>query len=135
MKTVLKEICIMTLLCIAVGLVFAIVFYDYIPNNTIPNKVAYVVPDNIKEELNDELTSEEEKPRQITYSVTSSDLRKYESATVYQPGNLNPFQPYSMGNNNNLIIDGEGGTSGGGGSDSSSSGIQYHYDDTTKGPK
>ena len=48
-KTVLKEICIMALLCIAIVLTFGIAFYDYIPlSKTIPNKVQYSVPDEVK---------------------------------------------------------------------------------------
>ena len=47
----------MVLLCVAVILIFAIVFYDFIPNDVIPNKVAYTVPDDIAAELKEEVDS------------------------------------------------------------------------------
>ena len=38
LKTVLKETCIMLLLCVAIVLILGVVFYDYIPaNKAIPN--------------------------------------------------------------------------------------------------
>ena len=51
-KTIIKEIIITLLLCIAILLVLSILFYDYNPiNKVVPNKIAYSVPENIKNEL------------------------------------------------------------------------------------
>ena len=108
-KTVLKEICIMSLLCVAIVLLFGIVFYDYIPmSKVVPNKVSYSVPNDVKSELETEVVAESTTPVTITYSVTASDLSQYKSEQVYQPGNPNPFQPYSIGNNNSVIVNGTG---------------------------
>ena len=50
-KSVIKEILIMLLLCIAIVLIFGLLFYDYIPTNKmIPAKEAYVTPNEVKEE-------------------------------------------------------------------------------------
>ena len=124
-KTVLQEICIMALLCVAILLLFGIAFYDYIPiSKTIPNKVKYSVPNDVKTELeaavvNDTTTG----PKNIIYSVTASDLSQYRYEEVYQPGNPNPFQPYFVENNTSAIINGTGtatGTSTGGQTNGSS---------------
>lgn len=126
MKNIIKEICITILLCVAVVLIFAIVFYDYVPiSKVVPNKVAYAPPEDVKTELNEDVTIQETQPKQITYSVTSSDLKQYQSATVYQPGNPNPFRPYST-DNNNTILDNTIGTTANGGN-SFENGIQYYY--------
>ena len=128
MKKVIKEICIGILALIAIMLLLAIVFYDYVPiNKVIPNKVAYTVPENVKTELNEDVTIQNTQPQKITYSVTSSDLEEYKSATVYQPGNPNPFQAYSTGSSN-AIIDGTGTSAS---AITSSSGIQYYYPQTS----
>lgn len=125
MKNIIKEICIGILVFIAVILLLAIVFYDYVPiNKDAPKeKIAYTVPDNIKTELNSDVSTQNSQPQKITYSVTSSDLEQYRSATVYQPGNPNPFQAYATGNNN-AIVDGTPTSTSG---DKTNSGIQYYY--------
>ena len=52
MKSIVKEIFIILLLCIAVCLVFGVIFYDYIPNNkVVPSTVeAYKTSNTIKDE-------------------------------------------------------------------------------------
>lgn len=132
-KSILKELCIIILLCIATVLVFGIAFYDFVPiSKIVPNKVAYTVPQEIQNELNEDVTVQEIKPQQITYSVTSSDLKQYQSATVYQPGNPNPFQAYSTGNGNSTIINNStGNTTTGGSAGSSNNGIQYYYSNSS----
>ena len=108
-KTVIKEICIMSLICVATLLLFGIIFYDYIPmSKVIPNKVSYSVPNDVKSELETEVVAESTTPVTITYSVSASDLSQYKSEQVYQPGNPNPFQPYSISNNNTTIVNGTG---------------------------
>ena len=109
MQTVIKEICIMVLLCVAISLVFAIAFYDFIPiSKVVPKNVSYLIPNDVKSELETEVVAESTSPVTITYSVTASDLSQYRSEQVYQPGNPNPFQPYYTGNSNSAIVNGTG---------------------------
>ena len=74
-KSVLKEIFIMLLLCIAIVLILGVIFYNYIPTNkTIPNKLAeYTTPENVKAEI-DEKLSETEK-QEISYQIDGADLK------------------------------------------------------------
>ena len=103
-KTVIKEICVMSLLCIAILLLFGIFFYDYIPiSKVVPNKVSYSVPDGVKSELETEVVAESTSPVTITYSVTASDLTKYKEEQSYLQGNPNPFQAFSVGGNSTII--------------------------------
>ena len=133
MKNVIKEVCIMLLLCVAVLLIFAVIFYEYVPiNKVVPNKVAYKIPNEVKEELDDDITVEEKQPKQITYSVTADDLRQYKEATVYQPGNPNPFQSYITGDANLILGEADGDS---GEISYSSNGIQYYYGNSTSGLK
>lgn len=106
-KSIIKEVGIMFLLCIAIILVFGIVFYNYIPmNKVVPNKVAYNVPEEVRTELESNISVEEIKPEPITYSVTSEDLKTYEASGDYPRGNPNPFQAYTSSNQNGTIIQG-----------------------------
>ena len=107
-KSILKEITIIILLCISIILVLGVVFYDSIPSNKIvPNKLeAYVTPENIKSEI-------EEKPFEnskieVTYEITESDLKLYKQTHSYVSGKPDPFdastnidKPTEDGGNNN----------------------------------
>ncbi|MBR6033668.1 MAG: hypothetical protein IKP28_02870 [Clostridia bacterium] len=128
MVNAIKEIFIFILLCIAIALVFGVAFYDFIPlSKTIPEKVAYTVPEEVKTELNSETEVEEIKTQPITYMVSASDLREYERATTYQPGNPNPFQPYNVVTESNAIING---TTGTGTTNSTRTNTQTYYPST-----
>ena len=91
-KTIMKEFSIVLLLIIAIGLLLAIVFYDYMPTSTIvpANVVAYEMPNEIKEELTNSTVGETESVVK-TYVITSTDLGVYESADNYEKGKENPF--------------------------------------------
>ena len=90
LKTVIKEICILLLLSIAMLLVFGIIFYDYIPIGvTIPAKEAYETPAEVKNEINDS-TAESIKTEK-TYEVTDSDLNVYKQKANYTEGKSDPF--------------------------------------------
>ena len=56
-KSVIKEILIMLLLCVAIVLILGVIFYNYIPTNkAIPNKLAaYTTPENVKTEIEEEV--------------------------------------------------------------------------------
>lgn len=91
MKSVLKEILIILLLCCAICLILGVIFYDYIPNNkVIPSTVeAYKTSNTIKEEISQEVV---DYPKQtITFEITDSDLTLYKQDKNYDQGKANPF--------------------------------------------
>ena len=89
-KSVIKEILIMLLLCIAIVLIFGLLFYDYIPTNKmIPAKEAYVTPNEVIEEINETITELEK--TEISYEITDADLNIYKQSSSYKPGKKDPF--------------------------------------------
>ena len=89
-KTIFKETCIILLLCIAIALVLGIVFYDYIPaNKVIPTKEAYFTPNEVKEEIDEQIS--EVKKTEISYEITDADLNIYKQSSSYKPGKKDPF--------------------------------------------
>mgnify|MGYP000297734029 CR=1 FL=1 len=105
MKNIFKEIFIMVLLCIAIILVLAVVFYEYNPmNKEIPNPVAYKMPEelnNVENELETPLSNENEQVIR-TYELTEDDLEEYEGLN-YDAGKVNPFEKYSEDTTNNVV--------------------------------
>ena len=84
-KSIIKEIIIMLLLCVAILLILGVLFYDYIPSNkVVPGKIAYSTPENIQEEVNEEVI--EANKTKITYEVTDADLNIYKQSNSYVPG-------------------------------------------------
>lgn len=93
-KTVLKEIIIMLLLCLAIILLLGILLYEYVPmTKTIPNPVSYTTPSGVKQELADS-ESIDESEIIMTYEVDSTDLNNYATIQDYKPGKANPFSSY-----------------------------------------
>ena len=92
-KTVLKEIIIILLLCIAILLILSILFYDYNPlNKIVPNKIAYSTPEEIKNEIEqNEVKDILDGGINIVYSIDSLDLNIYKKSNSYVPGKANPF--------------------------------------------
>ena len=89
-KSAIKEIFIILLLSIAILLILGILFYDYIPiNRVIPQKEAYVTPENVKKEVEETITETEKV--EVTYEVTDSDLNIYKQSGSYTEGKANPF--------------------------------------------
>ena len=90
-KSIFKEVFIMLLLCIAIILVLGVIFYDSIPSNkVVPNKpVAYETPENIQEEINEEVSGINKV--EVSYEITSSDLTLYKQTNEYISGNPDPF--------------------------------------------
>lgn len=103
MKNIIKEIFIMLLLCIAIALILAVIFYDYNPiNKEIPQTVDYQMPSElseVKDELNSPLTNNEEQVIR-TYEVTEEDLSRAKK-TNYDAGKANPFMAYSENTTDN----------------------------------
>lgn len=91
LKSVIKEIFIILLLSIAILLILGILFYDYIPTNKIiPAKATYNTPEEVKNEIKEEVNTDIDKTS-ITYEVTDSDLNIYKQTGSYVEGKANPF--------------------------------------------
>lgn len=112
-KSILKEACIMLLLCIAIILVFVVIFYESIPSNkTVPNKIsAYQTPENIQAEIDEEVSGMNKV--EVSYEITSSDLSLYRQTNEYVSGNPDPFGDPKSQNGNNAQT-GNGSTNNGG---------------------
>lgn len=106
-KTIIKEVIITLLLCVAILLILSVLFYDYNPiNKVVPNAVAYSTPNDIYEELQEEVTELEK--TNIVYTIQGSDLNKYINSKNYVKGKANPFESTSTS-----VSDGEMNTQGG----------------------
>ena len=93
-KSILKEIIIVLLLCLAIILVLGILLYDYVPiSKTVPNQVAYTTPEDVKQELLQSGALDESEVI-MTYEVNNEDLNNYRSVKDYKPGKANPFSSY-----------------------------------------
>ena len=91
-KTILKESMIILLLCIAILFVLSILFYDYNPiNKVVPNKIAYSVPENIRNELEEENVQNTLSIENKVYTIDGSDLNIYKKSNSYNPSKENPF--------------------------------------------
>ena len=89
-KSIIKEIFIMGLLFIAIGLLIGVLLYEYMPNKRdVPTKQAYYTPENIKTELGEKVTELEK--TEISYEITDSDLTVYRQISSYKPGKADPF--------------------------------------------
>lgn len=113
MKAILKEIIIILLLCLAICLILAVLFYNYIPiNKVIPSNVeAYKTSETIKNEISEEIV---EYPKQnIVFEITDSDLTLYKQTQSYEPGKSNPFAALNTSSTGN-VVDGENGNSNSG---------------------
>lgn len=90
-KNIFKEIIIILLLALAIILILGVILYEYIPTNKIiPEKVSYITPENIKQEIETD-TSVDDTEVVITYQIDSTDLNNYEKIQEYVPGKKNPF--------------------------------------------
>ncbi len=100
-KSIIKEIFIMLLLCVAIVLVLGVIFYDSIPSNkAVPNKLtAYTTPENIQSKI-DEKVSELNKV-EVSYEITDSDLSLYKQTHSYKPGKPDPFSASTSSNVSN----------------------------------
>lgn len=95
-KTILKEVFIILLICVAIILLMAVIFYNYIPTNKIiPAKVtAYTTPENIEAEIT-ENTIGSYTTQDKDYTIENTDLNKYQATQSYNPGKPDPFAEYS----------------------------------------
>jgi hypothetical protein len=132
MLKAIKEIILMLLVCLAGILLFAVVFYEYIPSRKVVAEVATyeaseevqgLLADNIDSEDNDVILTFESG----TYEVTTSDLTHYKAIDRYIPGKSNPFATISGSTDG--ADDDSNGTSTSSGSNSSSSTSNTGVDD------
>ena len=99
-KSILKEIIIVLLLCAIILFVLGILFYDYNPiNKVVPNKVAYSVPENIKNELEENVQNTLSVENKV-YTIEGSDLNIYKKSKAYNPSKENPFASTSTEESN-----------------------------------
>lgn len=93
-KSIIKEIIIMLLLCLAIILILGVLLYEYVPSNKIiPEEVAYTTPEDVKQEISKGEGVDDEQVI-MTYSVDSTDLKNYERINTYVAGKPNPFSSY-----------------------------------------
>ena len=119
-KTIVKEIIIILLLCLAIILVLGVLLYEYIPNDKIiPEAVAYITPESVKEELNNAETVDESQIIR-TYTLDSTDLNNYKRVDSYVPGKPNPFSSYQTNGQTTNQSGGTGSSGTSSGSNSSS---------------
>lgn len=92
-KGVLKQVLITLLVLIALILVLAIIFYQFLPTNKIvPVKVTeYKTPESVSQEINDNTSEQEFSSVNELLEITDSDLSKYKSTKSYNPGKSDPF--------------------------------------------
>ena len=99
-KTIVREIIITLLLCLAIIVILGVLLYGYVPaNKVMPEKVSYTTPANIKEELNKN-DSVDESEVILTYEVDSTDLSNYQKIKDYKPGKTNPFSSFQKEDEN-----------------------------------
>lgn len=90
-KSILKEIIIVLLLCAIILFVLGVLFYDYNPiSKVVPNKIAYSVPENIKNELEENVQNTLSVENKV-YTIEGSDLNIYKKSKTYNPSKENPF--------------------------------------------
>ena len=82
----------MLLTCLAGMLLFAVIFYEFIPNKKVVPEIAkYNASEKIKELISDDIDKRNETIIK-TFEVTSSDLTNYKIANDYVAGKSNPFR-------------------------------------------
>ena len=114
-KSIIKELIIVLLLCLAIILILGILLYEYVPiTKTVPNEVAYTTPSDVKSELLSSSDADENKII-MTYEVNQDDLNNYKKIQEYKPGKANPFagtstETQNTTNGNNTTTNGSSNT-------------------------
>lgn len=100
MKTILKEIFIMCLLCIVITLVLGILFYEYTPTKkALPNMISYVPNEKIANQIEEIDLATKNSTIIQTYRMGSSDLTMYKAQNLYVSGKKDPFADYKVEEN------------------------------------
>ena len=117
-KSIIKELIIVLLLCLAIIIILGILLYEYVPMvKTLPNQVSYTTPQEAKEELA-EASEVDESQVVMTYEVNSADLNNYKKVQKYKQGKANPFSSYEQSTTGTNTT--ENGSTGSGNSNSGS---------------
>lgn len=92
-KDIFKQGIITIAIIMAILLVLAIIFYQYIPTNkVIPTKVTeYKTPESVIPEISENTTEQEFSSENQVMEITDSDLSIYKSQRSYNPGKSDPF--------------------------------------------
>lgn len=106
-KTIIREIIITLLLCVAIVLLLGVIFYDYNPiSKVVPNKIAYSVPEDIRNELEEEsIQDTTPSVENKVYTIEGSDLNIYKRSNTYNPSKENPFAS-TPSVDSNVTVDG-----------------------------
>lgn len=97
-KSVMKEVCIMILLALAILSILGILFYEYIPaSKTLPQMEAYITPENVKKEINEDVLNESTVVQ--TYSMDETEIKISKKQGDYKAGKQDPFADYLEKNN------------------------------------
>lgn len=95
MKTALKEILIICLLCIVIILVLGVLFYDYMPNKiNLPAQISYKPDKKIEGQIEEIESSTNNASIIKSYRMDQSDIDMYESQNIYVKGKSDPFSEY-----------------------------------------
>lgn len=90
-KNIIKEMIIILLLTLAIILVLGVLLYRYTAyNKVLPEKVSYSTKEEIKQEIANSSTVEDQQPI-FTYEVTASELQTYQKNKEYVQGRRDPF--------------------------------------------
>lgn len=91
-KKIAKEIFILALVLVAIGLVLSIILYSYSPSKkALPNKIAYTTPENVSQEISDMSDVEGTTPVTITYELDETNIKNSQKSGSYSSGRQNPF--------------------------------------------
>lgn len=94
-KTVIREIIIALLICLALLLILSVLFYNYIPaNKVIPEAVQYAPSKDVQTQLNSSVNDNSNEILK-TYEITAQELENYQKTNEYKPGKANPFADIS----------------------------------------
>ena len=103
-KNIIKEIIIILLLALAVILVLGVLLYEYVPaNKVIPEKVSYTTPEEVKTELETDV-SENDEELYVDYHIDSTQLNNYKKIQEYVPGKKNSFEALDSSTASNTTI-------------------------------
>ena len=132
-KSIIKELIIVLLLCLAIIIVLGILLYEYVPMaKTLPNQVSYTTPQDAKEELA-EASEVDESQVVMTYEVNSADLNNYKKVQKYKPGKANPFSGSGEGSSSSTGTNTTNGNSNTGSSSNNNSGSTTTENTTSSG--
>lgn len=111
MSKVIKEIMMMLLTCLVGILLFAVIFYQYIPSRkNVAEVVKYTPSDQVSEAKADDVDKRNDQVV-LTYQVTSTDLNNYKYKKEYVPGKANPFAMVSQDAESTATTNKSGGNS------------------------